>query len=80
MNNSVNKRFAESDLLHRCSIGVGYANGYVAVPPEHPLHGKHYDEANNVIDIHGGLTGVGSLRFYQELNELNKRNYERKEI
>lgn len=23
--------------------------------PEHPLHGKHYDEANNVIDIHGGL-------------------------
>jgi hypothetical protein len=56
LNNSVNKRFAESDILHRCSIGVGYANGYVAVPPGHPLHGKHYDEANNVIDIHGGLT------------------------
>lgn len=56
LNNSVNKKFAESDVLHRCSIGVGYANGYVAVPPEHPLHGKHYDEANNVIDIHGGLT------------------------
>ena len=56
LNNSVNKKFAESDILHRCSIGVGYANGYVAVPPGHPLHGKHYDEANNVINIHGGLT------------------------
>ena len=37
-------------------ISVGYANGYVAIPPGHPLHGKHYDEANNVIYIHGGLT------------------------
>jgi hypothetical protein len=52
----VNKRFSESDVLHGCNIGVGYANGYVAVPPEHPLHGKHYDEANEVINIHGGLT------------------------
>lgn len=34
LNNSVNKQFAESDILHRCSIGVGYANGYVAVPTE----------------------------------------------
>ena len=37
-------------------IGAGYANGYVAVPPEHPLYGYGYDTANETIDIHGGLT------------------------
>lgn len=28
--------------------------GYVGLPPEHPLHGKDYDDAN--VDVHGGLT------------------------
>ena len=28
--------------------------GYVGVPPEHPLHGKHYDVPN--VSVHGGLT------------------------
>lgn len=56
LNRSVNKRISESNVLYGLNIGVGYANGYVAVPPGHPLHGKHYDEANEVIDIHGGLT------------------------
>lgn len=37
-------------------VECGYANGYVAVPPEHPFHGCHYDDANDAIDIHGGLT------------------------
>lgn len=32
----------------------GYANGYVAVPPEHPYYGKDYD--NVPVEIHGGLT------------------------
>lgn len=32
----------------------GYANGYVAVPPEHPYHGEFYDEVP--VNIHGGLT------------------------
>lgn len=32
----------------------GYANGYVAVPPEHPYHGKNYDDVP--VEIHGGLT------------------------
>jgi len=36
------------------SIETGWGNGYVAVPKEHPLYGKDY---NNIdIDIHGGLT------------------------
>ena len=37
-------------------LGNGYANGYVAVPPEHPFHGKHYDEVNETVNVHGGLT------------------------
>lgn len=56
LNSSVNKRYTEFYLSHGLTCGTGYANGYVAVPPGHPLHGKHYDEANEVIDIHGGLT------------------------
>lgn len=56
LNRSVNKRISESNVLYGLNIGVGYANGYVAVPTGHPLHGKHYDEADEVIDIHGGLT------------------------
>ena len=56
LNRTVNKSLSEYDVLHGRNIDVGYANGYVAVPPEHPLHGKHYTEANEMIDIHGGLT------------------------
>lgn len=29
--------------------------GYVGVSPEHPLHGKGYDEAG-IFEVHGGLT------------------------
>lgn len=31
--------------------------GYVGVPPEHPDHGKDYDEVD--VDVHGGLTFAG---------------------
>lgn len=61
LNNSVNKRFSESDRLHGLRIGVGYDNGYVAVPPSHPLHGADYDKANDYIEIHGGLTFAASV-------------------
>lgn len=37
----------------------GYANGYVAIPPEHPFYGKHYIEVFDYIDVHGGLTFSG---------------------
>jgi len=32
--------------------------GYAAVPPGHPLHGKHYDAVD--VDAHGGLTYAGA--------------------
>lgn len=42
----------------------GYANGYVAVPPEHPYHGKDYDKP--LVYVHGGLTFDASAK---EINE-----------
>lgn len=36
----------------------GTHNGYIAVPANHPWHGKHYNEINEMLPmyIHGGLT------------------------
>lgn len=34
--------------------GAGYANGYVAVPKDHPYFGKDYDDID--VEVHGGLT------------------------
>lgn len=40
-------------LLSRNST-LGFWCGYVAIPREHPLHGRYYTD--NHIEIHGGLT------------------------
>jgi hypothetical protein len=37
-------------LMNRNRMGVWC--GYVAVPPGHPLHGKHYGDVE--VDVHGG--------------------------
>lgn len=41
---------------------TGEYNGYVAVPPEHPLYGKG-DSAEEVeaLDVHGGVTYTGKI-------------------
>ncbi|MCD8206480.1 MAG: hypothetical protein LUD72_00930 [Bacteroidales bacterium] len=44
--------------------GVAY-NGYVAIPPSHPLHGADYYEDNRIadFDVHGGITwSAGATR------------------
>ncbi len=41
-------------LLQRGPLGAWC--GYVAVPPEHPWHGKAYGEIEPSPDVHGGLT------------------------
>ena len=46
--------FINNTVQKKIPINSGYANGYVAVPPEHPYHGKHYDDVD--VEIHGGLT------------------------
>lgn len=49
INTVVNRELSKDPMLP-----CGYANGYVAIPPEHPMYGKHYDDVN--VNIHGGLT------------------------
>lgn len=34
----------------------GHWCGYVAVPPDHPLHGRDCEVADAVVDVHGGFT------------------------
>lgn len=35
---------------------MGALCGYVGVPPEHPWHGKDYNDIDGAVDVHGGLT------------------------
>lgn len=55
INCKMNKDFAEVGLPN---VSCGEANGYVAVPPEHPLYGKGTDDIND-IDVHGGIVCSG---------------------
>lgn len=45
---------------YRCFIvehdEMGHLCGYVEVPEEHQYHGKDYDEFDDEIAVHGGLT------------------------
>jgi hypothetical protein len=43
-------------ILNRNTWVTGAWCGYAAVPPGHPLYGKH---AESVLDVHGGLTYSG---------------------
>lgn len=42
--------------LIQAGISVGVANGYVAVPFGHPLHGKSCEELSRILPVHGGIT------------------------
>jgi hypothetical protein len=42
-------------LIKRHPTG-GHLCGYVGVPPEHPWHGRDYDDGVVYADVHGGLT------------------------
>lgn len=45
-----------SKLTHLRGIPTGWGNGYVLIPAGHPLHGKDYDDINEYVEVHGGLT------------------------
>ena len=51
---AVNEQHREYAKKYGCMSSAGYANGYVAIPKEHPLYGISYSEVD--IDVHGGLT------------------------
>lgn len=53
---------------------TGWGNGYVLLPPDHEYFGKSYDEINNHVDVHYGLTYGGLVNdkmidFWQELTK-----------
>ena len=37
-------------------FGHGWGNGYVVIPPEHPFYSIDYDQLNDLVSVHGGLT------------------------
>ena len=49
---------------------VGYANGYVAVPKNHPLHKN--DWRNLYIDIHGGISNIGPFNRTFDIIQLTE--------
>ena len=60
LNTSVNDH--HRDHFSKYGLDCGYANGYVAIPTDHPLYGKSYDEADEAgITVHGGLTYSDSI-------------------
>ena len=52
----------EKDFIvngYRCVIvgnNLGHRCGYIEIPEDHSLHGKHYSVIDDIIDIHGGWT------------------------
>ena len=48
----------ENTHIPRGMMDFGWGNGYVALPPEHPCHGKDYNDIYQEHDIivNGGLT------------------------
>lgn len=49
----------------------GTHNGYVAVPPEHPLYGKDmFDDAIDALDVHGGITLSDAVIMPSEDNDI----------
>lgn len=41
----------------------GWGNGYVALPSTHPFYGLDYNEINEHVNVHGGLTFSGSYTY-----------------
>lgn len=54
-------------------LEAGYANGYVAIPPEHPCYRKRYtDEILDGIQVHGGIT-LSEPVCYEDESFMSKR-------
>lgn len=49
----VEKFVMKTDIVHE---NVGWGNGYVFLSPHHLYHGTHYNNLNDFIAVHNGLT------------------------
>ncbi len=57
--NDTLKSFIRRNAFHGTTLkSVGWWNGYVSIPKEHPCYEKDYGDIHNMydIDVHGGLT------------------------
>jgi hypothetical protein len=61
------KKDLPKSMLNSLAFDVGWGNGYVIVPKEHPIYKIHYDNIN--VDINGGLT------FSRLVEDLIKSNW-----
>ena len=72
------KRYVVEKTFQHCGYtcvvifgNLGFRCGYVAIPKEHNLYGKDYNEINVDIDVHGGLSyGGGSTDYPIESDGL----------
>lgn len=65
---------------------VGWGNGYVLLPTNHPFYGIDYDDIN--VRVHGGLTygqkfdssnffnQIKGLKYFGDLTEENCKKFE----
>lgn len=74
LNKTRNEEYRRQMAETLCGGDCGYANGYVAVPPEHPYHGKDCNKL--LVDIHGGLTFDASAKEINNATSVNWRNLE----
>lgn len=51
-----NDEYREQAQKYGFLLKCGYANGYVAIPKNHPLYGVDYSEIEDLVNIHGGIT------------------------
>lgn len=59
------KKHQEDEVIYPSFIGTSvlftWYCGYVAIPEDHPYYGLDYEEVEDDIDVHGGLTFSGKL-------------------
>lgn len=60
------------------TLVAGYANGYVAIPKEHPYYGRDCNEIN--VDVHGDLTFSDFGKFFRESKTIEFINGSLKDI
>jgi hypothetical protein len=74
----VNEQHREYAEKYGSMSSAGYANGYVAIPKEHPLYGISYNDVD--VDVHGGLTFAEKSEVVNDLFDKNKTEYLESEL